>query len=311
MSNAAQPDIKRVLLVYNPVAGLGFVGVPIQRIEERLKRSNWSVEVYETTGEENLPNVVRERTNKGIDLVVAVGGDGTVSGAASGIVCTNIPLAIIAGGSGNIVAQELKIPLAVDAALDLICGDHAYRKIDALRKDDHAYILAVSVGLSTRIMENTRREQKRRFGFLAYLYNGLVQLTGIKLSHYKLDVDGYRFSGWASEIIILNAVILGLPTFRQSLGVKPDDGKMEVCVIRSRTLTDLASVVWNVLIAGQRTHPELKCVDVKKYVRIETSEPAIVEGDGEIIGTTPIQLDFVTKAVRVIVPPENQAATLP
>ncbi|HSV86942.1 MAG TPA: diacylglycerol kinase family protein [Levilinea sp.] len=302
MSDASQPGQKRVLLVYNPVAGLGYASASRHKIEERLKKTNWIVDVYETTGRENLPEVVRERTDKGIDLVVAVGGDGTVSGAASGIVCTNIPLAIIASGSGNIVAQELNIPLTVDAALDLICGENAYRKIDALRKDDHSYILAVSVGLSTRIMENTRREQKRRFGFLAYIYNGLAHLSGIKLSYFRLDVDGYRFSGWASEIIILNAVILGLPTFRQSLGVKPDDGKMEVCVIRSRTLTDLAGVLWNVLVAGKRTHPELKCVDVKEYIRIETSEPAIVEGDGDIIGTTPIQLDFVANAVRVIVP---------
>jgi len=305
MNDQAQTQQKRVLLVYNPVAGLDDAGASRQKIEERFERLNWSLDVYETTGKENLPEIVRELVQNKVDLVVAVGGDGTVSGVASGIVGADIPLAIIAGGSGNVVAQELRIPLSVDNALDLITGKHQFRNIDALRKGDYCYFLAVSVGLSTKIMQETKREQKRRFGFFAYILNSLSQLSGIKLRYFRLDVDGKKYSGWASEIIILNAALLGLSAFRQSLGVQPDDGKMEVCIIRSRTLIDFMGVLWNVLVAGKRTHPELKCLDVKKSIRIETSEPTIVEGDGDIIGKTPIQFDFVPQAVRVIVPADS------
>jgi diacylglycerol kinase (ATP) len=305
MAESSQTDQKHVLLVYNPMAGQDDNGASRQKIEDRLKGMNWILEVYETTGEEVLPEVVRERVEKNVDLVVVVGGDGTVSGVASGIVNTKIPLAIIAGGSGNVVAQELKIPLNVDDALDLITGEHRFRDIDALCKGNQYYFLAVSVGISTRVIQETKREQKRRFGFFAYVYNSLSQLTGIKLRYFRVDVDGRKLSGWASEIIIINAGLLGLNAFREGLGVQPDDGKMEVCIVRSRTLVDLMGVLWNVLVVGERNHPELKCLDVKERVSIETSEPTIIEADGEIIGKTPIQLDLVKHAIRVVVPVES------
>jgi diacylglycerol kinase (ATP) len=302
MTERTEQEQKRVLLIYNPVAGQDDEGAAREKIEERLEEKNWELDVYETTGEEVLADVVRERLEHDVDLVIAAGGDGTVAGVASGLVNTKIPLAIVAGGSGNIVAQELRIPTDVDAALDLVTGEHEYRDIDALCLGSSYYFLTVSVGMSTRVMRDTKREQKRRFGFFAYVYNGLSSLSGIKLRHFRLDVDGQKLSGWASEILVVNAGLMGLKAVREGLGVKPDDGKMEVCIVRSRTLMDLMGVLWNVLVAGEKNHPELKCLDVKEYVRIETSEPTIVEGDGEIIGKTPIQFNLVTQALRVVVP---------
>jgi diacylglycerol kinase (ATP) len=119
MTENSEQEQKQVLLIYNPVAGQDDAGAARQMIEERLKEKGWELDVYETTGEEVLADVVRERSEKNVDLVIAAGGDGTVAGVASGLVNTKIPLAIIAGGSGNMVAQELKIPTDVDEAIDL------------------------------------------------------------------------------------------------------------------------------------------------------------------------------------------------
>jgi diacylglycerol kinase (ATP) len=309
MEKGSDRDQKNVLLIYNPVAGQDDAGASRRKIEERFKTKGWDLDIYETTGEEILADIVRERAEKDVDLVIVAGGDGTVSGVASGLINTKIPLGIIAGGSGNVVAQELNIPIDVEDALDLITSDYGVRDIDALCKGNQYYFLTVSVGMSTRVMQDTKREQKRRFGFFAYIYNGLSQLSGIKLRHFRLDVDGRKLSGWASEIMIVNAGLLGLNAVRQNLGIQPDDGKMEICIVRSRTLVDLLSVIWNVLVVGERNHPELKCLDVKERVRIETSEPTIVEGDGEIIGKTPIQLELVHHALRVIVPVDSESDT--
>jgi diacylglycerol kinase family enzyme len=105
--------------------------------------------------------------------------------------------------------------------------------------------------------------------------------------------------------MILNVALLGLSAFRHTLGVQPDDGKMEVCIVRSRTLVDLLGVVWNVLVVGERNHPEFTYLDVRERVRIETSVPVIVEGDGDIIGKTPIEFNFVHSAIRVLVPADT------
>lgn len=302
MPDLSNQDSKRVLLIYNPVAGQDDDGAARKKIEERFSENHWDLEVYETTGDEVLADVVRERVKNNIDMVIVEGGDGTVSGVAAGLVKTKIPLGIIAGGSGNVVAQELNIPTDVDEALDLITGENRVRGIDALFSGDNYYFLTVSVGLSTKVLQDTKRQQKRRFGFFAYLFNGLSHLSGIKLRFFRLEVDGQKLSGWASEIMIVNAGLLGLDAVRQNLGIQPDDGKVEICIVRSRTLVDLMGVLWNVLVVGERNHPELKCLDVKERVRIETSDPVLVEGDGDIIGKTPITLELIPHAVQMIVP---------
>jgi diacylglycerol kinase family enzyme len=82
MTEKSEQEQKRVLLIYNPVAGQDDDGAARQKIEERMKEKNWKLDVYETTGEEVLADIVRERSEQDVDLVIVAGGDGTVAGVA-------------------------------------------------------------------------------------------------------------------------------------------------------------------------------------------------------------------------------------
>ncbi len=107
-------------------------------MRQHLTAAGWTYELYVTTGEEGIADVVRaalartETRSPRIDLFVAAGGDGTVSGVAGGVAQTNVPMGIVPLGTGNTLARELDIPLATESALDLLTGDHCLAEIDAI-----------------------------------------------------------------------------------------------------------------------------------------------------------------------------------
>lgn len=291
-----------IFFVYNPVAGANDEDAGRKTLEQHMKDANWRYTVYETTGKEFLPDIVRDAVQKGYDIVVAGGGDGTVSMVAAGLVGSKTPLAIAPMGSGNVLSTELNVPQNTDQAADLMIGEHAIREIDAMQVDNNYFFLTASVGVSTDIIADTKREQKRRFGVLAYMYNAASKLGGFRLHHFTLTIDGRRINAWASELIVANCGIVGLKELRTELGIKPDDGKVEVCIVRSRTLLDLLNLVWNVFVKRTKGHPEMNCIQASKSVHISTPEPIDFEADGDIVHPTPIDLKVVHNAIHVIVP---------
>lgn len=301
-----QTGTPHLFLVYNPVAGADDAGAGLEKARERLETAGWRYTIYETTGKESLPDVVRQAVKDGYDLVAAGGGDGTVSMVAGGLVHTQVPLAILPMGSGNVIAQELEIPQNTADAVDLLIGEHAIRRIDAMQVEDKYFFLTGNVGLSTGIIDSTRREQKRRFGFLAYLWNAALQLGGFRLRYFALEIDGERFHGWASEVLVANCGILGMKWVRSELGIHPDDGVLEVCVVRSRTVIDFVDLAWNFFVLRRKGNPEVQCFQAQKSVKIASNDPILVGADGEILGQTPVEFKVVPGALHVVVPTAQQ-----
>jgi YegS/Rv2252/BmrU family lipid kinase len=320
LDNAAeQPEVKplqpasrkslKVFMVYNPVAGSDDAGAGLEEIKGRFEETDWQFKLYETTGEENIQEIVRTAIqDEAYDLVLAAGGDGTVANVASGLIGSEVPLGIIPLGTGNMLAQELDIPPNAEGALDVLTGHFMIKRLDAMHipGKDAYYFIAISIGVSSAIMQNTRREQKRRFGFFAYIWNAIVQFTGLRLNHFRMRIDGKSLTGWASEVLIINTGLLGVKRVRSELGILPDDGKVEACILRSRTFLDIVKVIWNLLILQGKKHPEFQCMDARERIVIETGDPITIEADGEVVGETPVEIEVIPRAVRIVVPTAQQ-----
>jgi diacylglycerol kinase family enzyme len=91
--------------------------------------------------------MARDAAESGVDLVVSYGGDGTLMEVANGVMGTGVPIAVLPGGTGNAVAIDLKIPLDLRAAADLIVESKARRKFDIGRIGDKYFVLRVYVGI--------------------------------------------------------------------------------------------------------------------------------------------------------------------
>lgn len=293
----------RIFVVLNPVAGGADAATIRQMIDRQLGEDGGTAEIYETTGDEDLVAIVQGACEKEPDLVVVAGGDGTVAGVISGLVGSEIPLAILPAGTGNGLARALSIPLSLEEAAGLLVSEHRLTDVDVMRVDDRHYVLNVSAGISSRAMRATRVEEKRRFGILAYVWTLLKELTGYQPRWYRLLLEDQTMRVRASEVIVTNAT--HLKNSRFTFGSREDlsDGCLDVYIITARNVLDYLILVWQTLISANDRRSKLKTFEISSSITIETPGSALpVQADGEPLGTTPVTVDLLPAALQVIVP---------
>lgn len=300
MAKAHTERSPEIVVIFNPQAGSAH-RAELQRLVSKHFAGR-HVELCESDKAEDVPDLLAPWVEKGVHLVVAAGGDGTVSAVASALVNSDVPLGILPLGTGNVLARELEVPLKADQAARLLAGRFAVRRLDAIRVGERAYLLSVSVGLSAMTMRRTEREDKKRFGRWAYLWTFLLNLFGLPPYSYEAVVDGQSFQVRANELHVVNAGIVGYKALRWGPNVEPDDGRLDLCFVRARSALDYLRVLWQLLTRTRHQGTRFNCVQV--YERIEIRSPAglPVQGDGDVIGHTPVEITLLTSALKVAVP---------
>ncbi len=294
----------RAFVILNPVAGTTDGAEVRSRIRDYLDGRGWEYEIHETEKGEDVSALVSRTVDEACDLLVACGGDGTVSAVAGGLVGSDVPLGIVPLGSGNILAQDLHIPQDLDDALALLDSEHRIQTLDVMAIENRYYVLNAGVGVSSLMMRDTERENKQRFGGLAYLWTGLQKLMGLQPRSFYVELDGEGRFVRAADVLVNNSGVVGNPAWRWQPDIRVDDGKLAVCVIRARSILDYVRIGWSMIILRERRQPHVDCRNAEKRVLIETRDPLPLQADGDVIGETPVEIHLVPGAVRVIVPPE-------
>jgi YegS/Rv2252/BmrU family lipid kinase len=300
-----------MLVIVNPNSGSADPSAVSRALDRHLGGADVSYRVHRLAKGEEIADVVRDGVKDGIEVVVAAGGDGTVSGVADVLAETDIQIGIIPAGTGNTLARELGIPLAIDDAVRLLGDRRSTVQMDAGRVGDRVSVLDVGVGVSAFMMDRTDRRQKHRFGMGAYMWNGLKGLVGIQPHRFTLTVDGKQYSRRASEISVANSGAIGEPALRWGPDVDVQDGKLDVCVVRARTVWEFARLFWHVLSRQQRRDPDIECLKAAQRIVIESRRAMPVQIDGESAGTTPVRIDVLPGALQVICGPESDRSGVP
>jgi YegS/Rv2252/BmrU family lipid kinase len=305
MEATATERLSQVFVVLNPMAGNSAAADVRAALDRHFSAEAWTQEVYETTGDEQVADIVRAALERGCDLVVAAGGDGTVSEVAEALVHTDIPLGIIPVGTANVLARELELPLDLEGACALLAGEHTTNNIDAMQVGDKAFFLQIGVGIDSLMIRDTDRDAKRRFGRAAYLWTALKWLIGYQPRRFTIAADGRRLRPRAAQVLIANGGVLGMPPFSWGPHIRPDDGRIDVCVVSARALSDYLRVGWQVLIGHRRRGQNIRYYTAERSVVIDADRPLPVQADGEILGDTPVQVQVIPDAVAVVVPPPS------
>jgi diacylglycerol kinase (ATP) len=307
MHNSSQ----KVFVVFNPSAGKEAQADEVRAaLAQYFTAPRWTLEIYETTGkeDEDVAALCRAACEKGAGLVIAAGGDGTLIDVANGLVHRPVPLGILPLGTGNDLARALLIPLNLDEALELLVGDHAVMEIDALQVGERHFFSNVSVGISPQMMHDTTSAHKKIFGRLAYVL-AMIKRSGVfQLQRYTLTLDGQPRSIRAAEVLISNTTLLEKPPFLFGPPETLDDGQLEVYVVSAHTPGDYARLVWDLFRRPGQSAAKLTHLAATHSVRITADRSHLVQADGEVIGRTPIEVQLVPKAIRVIRP--NPASVL-
>lgn len=292
----------KVLIVINPIAG--FTNAEqLQRIcEQQFHAAGWQTSFYFTQKDESLAERIHKAIDKGVNLVVAAGGDGTIAMVAAGLVNTSVPLGIIPSGTWNAIARHLSLPATPSRAIELITGKHSVRKLDMMSVGNKIHAMNMGVGISAKMNSDASRAEKRKYGIFSYFHHLLNLLFGLETSKYVLDVDGKTYRGRATEIFIANYGIAGVRILDNSLDIHPDDGKVDVLIMQARTVLDLPVLIWHMFVRKEKRTPKYRQLSAKKSVTISTKPVSPVQADGELMGNTPVKVKVLPRSIQVIAP---------
>lgn len=302
--NRVQAQITRVFVVLNPVAGLTNAVDARQTIETFCRERGWGCEIHETSKDEDLRQLVRDRIKQGVDFVIAAGGDGTVSEVVSGMVDSKVPMGILPAGTGNNLARDLNIPIDLRGALDLLGGEHDVESMDVMEVNGKKFfVLNVSVGISSLTMRQTKRQEKRRFGMLAYFYRAIGSIRNSRMQRFRVSVDNKPLRFYATEVMIANHKFMGLQPQFEGVEVDPDDGKLDLFVVRAQTFREFLSVLLGFIkTRKEEDDPHVNYFEARNSIHIQSEFPLPAQADGEVIGTTPVKVRLLPDSLRVIVP---------
>lgn len=299
----------RTYVVQNPVSGLSDAPTIRDKITQVMDENQIPFEIYETTGKEDLYEVVKAAIQRGFERFIAVGGDGTISGVASGLANTDLPLVIIPTGTVNALARELQIPFTLDEAVRWWVTSGRSKFIDMIMVKERYYLLNVSAGAAAKIMKEAKREDIHRFGVLVYIWNAIKRFFDVPTNRFQLLVDGKQVTFRASEVMIANSgVLMGLRAMQLDPEASLDSGKLSICHVQMKTMLDYVRIGFRIFTTPpEQTPPDLDCLEAQREIVIRSNRPIPVQGDGEQIGQTPVTVKLIPHSLHLIMPPWQQA----
>jgi YegS/Rv2252/BmrU family lipid kinase len=292
-------------LIFNPVSGQGNSEQELALIQ-RLLEPHVHLEIHQTTVDLCAEHLAERAVAANADLVLASGGDGTVSAVAGAIMGTGTPLGIIPRGTANAFASALGIPTAltpIRGACQVILAGKT-RAVDAAYCNGIPMILLAGIGLEAEVVDRADRETKDRWGALAYLMAGWQQLDEQQLFETEVEVDGKIEHFQAGAITIANAAPI-TSVLAQGIGqVVFDDGLLDVTIATASSKIDAIRTIAQLLGAAllkPAENPNILHVGARR-LKVTTTPPQKVVVDGEIIGTTPIEVECIPDGLTVFVP---------
>jgi diacylglycerol kinase family enzyme len=213
-------------------------------------------------------------------------------------------LAIVPSGTANVLARVLGVPLGVAEACDLAAGPQRVRRIDAMRAGAAIYLLHIGVGVGAVFMRDTPREAKRRFGRLAYIVTALRTFVGFQPRRFMIVVDGKRQRVSGAHVVLANGGLIGSDRISWGEHILPDDGVIDVCIVRAGTLRDYLGVALDTALGRQHVSRRLRYLTARERiaVNVDKGRPLPIQGDGEMIGDTPLLVEVLRGAVGVVTP---------
>jgi len=289
-------------VILNPVSGQTDPELVKGLLETSRSEGHLNYDLYETTGEEDLQAVVQKALQKDYDLVLACGGDGTVSSVVDGLANSDVPLGILPTGTANSFATALGIPGNVKDALALIFSDHRVLAVDAIKWQERFFILEASLGIISASFEDVDRKKKDRLGWLAYVDSTIRNWAALNLMSVRLVVDGVRYSFRASEVALFNTSQVGIIDEDLDADILLNDGALDLYVFYSKSLLDLLRILLYRLVGKPKKAPQLRHWRVKEHVQIESDPVLSFQADGDVQGDTPAYFEVAPGVLQVIVP---------
>jgi len=288
---------RRIVFIVNPIAGTENKTKIVKKIKSAQCIANDKVEIYYTKRAGDAFESAKRYVERKFDIVVAVGGDGTVNEIARALIHSDTALCIIPIGSGNGLARDLHIPLKVNKAINLL-QQGEIRSIDVCHFNNLSYVCTAGVGFDAEVGKVFAQSKNR--GLLQYLISSLKVYIKMKPVDYKFVIDGTEMTQKAFDVTFANAGQFGNNAYISPVA-DLRDGLIDLVVMRP--FPWYMSAVLGFQLFTKRLHKSryvkiYKC----KNVVLERTEAGCAHFDGEpVVADKRIEVSITPLALNVLV----------
>ncbi len=297
--------MKRARLIYNPTAGREQIRKNLPYILERLEKSGYETSTHATTGEGCAREAAQAAGERGFDLVIAAGGDGTIFEVINGLapLKKRPMLGLIPAGTTNDFARALGISRDIDRACDVLCDNHI-EPIDIGQINDRYFINIAAGGSLTELTYEVPIKLKTVVGQLAYYLKGLERLPHIAPNDVVIEYDGKLYEGEIMVFLIANSNSVGgfeklAP--RASL----HDGMFDFIIVEKLSFAELLHLGSLTLRGEHLNHPKVKYVQANR-IKIKAKSPMQLNLDGEYGGELPAEFVNLYRHFYMLTPKERK-----
>lgn len=290
-------------LIFNPVSGPGDPGPKLTEIQTQLE-SLPNLTVHLTEPDTPVEKLAEKAIAQGARVVIAAGGDGTISGVASALVNTDIALGIIPAGTANGFASALDIPENFADACDIVKAGHR-QKVDTARCNDRMMLLVACLGFEANLLTRMEREEKTRLGKLAIVTNSLKELREVKQFQTRLETAEHQWQETATAVTIANTATIDMVLAQGPADLSADTGDLSITLFTPKhemgVLKSAAKLFLSALREQEVQSDTVRSCKANK-VTVRAEPPQTVFVDGEPAGETPITVQCYPRSLTVITP---------
>lgn len=284
-------------MIYNPISGGGKILKNLDKIFEIYQKKGILLDVFRVFGENSndFLNGIEE-----YDHILISGGDGTINSYVN--ILKNheidIPIGILPTGTANDFAKVLNIPTEIPEACEKILSSKV-KEIDLGKINDKYFVNIASVGIFSNISQTTDRNMIKKVGKLAYILNGLKEMT--KLKKIKIMIESKEYSRITEivSILVFNGKTAG--NFNLAYNSKQDDGLLDVLIIKPENLIELTEIS---SAFATRTHLDKKMKGIEffktKKIKLTGLELYSTDLDGENGPNLPVEIECIPKGLKIL-----------
>ncbi len=299
-----EKKIRNIHIIINPASGKAESILPIINASMKEAGIKWEASITHQAGD--AIQFAKAAVKEGIDALAVYGGDGTLMEAISGLIGSETPLAILPGGSANVMATELGIPTDLKEACTLLShGPLETKAIDVGQFDKRYFLIRISLGFEADVVKGADRATKNRIGIFAYWLSAAAALKITKKAVYQLNIDGQEHAVEGLTCIITNTGNLGFSNISFDKHIDVSDGFLDVVVVRKANLSLLKLMVVTWLKRERPDNVALVAHWQGKEISVSSRPKQAVQCDGEVLNKMPLHIKIIPGAIRVLVPKQT------
>ncbi len=294
--------MKRARIIYNPTSGRELFRKHLPEVLEKMEKAGYETSCHATTCEGDAIQAAKTAVERKFDLVIAVGGDGTLNEVVSGIAKfeDRPKVGLIPMGTTNDFARAVHIPRDITKAVDIILKGDSIPVDIGLMNDDRYFINIAGGGRLTELTYEVPSKLKTVLGQMAYYLKGIEMLPSIRSSRVRIEYDGQIFDDSAMMFLIgLTNSVGGFEKLAPDASI--NDGKFTLLILKELNMAEFIRVASLALRGEHLSDPHVIYAKASK-ITVTTEERVLLNLDGEYGGVLPAVFENLAGHIEMYVP---------